>query len=84
MKKTLHPAAKRGNANYGWLTAAYSFSVGSYYDPSKMHFGALRVLNDDVLQGEVGLSPMAMPTWRLSLYPCRRHWYIGMTRGIQA
>ena len=54
MKKTLHPAAKRGHANYGWLAAAYSFSFGSYYDPSKMQFGALRVLNDDVLQGGGG------------------------------
>lgn len=54
MKKTLHPAASRGHADYGWLTTAHTFSFGSYYDPNNTHFGALRVLNDDVVQGGHG------------------------------
>ena len=54
MKKTLYLAAERGHAHYGWLAAAYSFSFGNYQDSSKMHFGALRVLNDDIIQGAGG------------------------------
>ncbi len=54
MKKTIHKAADRGKANYGWLDANYSFSFSNYYDPEKMNFGALRVLNNDTIQGSMG------------------------------
>ncbi len=47
MKKTLHRAASRGRASFGWLESYHSFSFGHYYDPNRMQFGALRVLNDD-------------------------------------
>lgn len=48
MAKTIfHPANQRGVANHGWLKSFHSFSFAHYYDPSKIHFGALRVLNDD-------------------------------------
>lgn len=47
MKKTLHPANSRGGGEYGWLSTNYSFSFSDWYDPSRMGFGALRVLNDD-------------------------------------
>ena len=43
----LHPANKRGHANHGWLNAKHSFSFANFYDADKVHFGALRVLNDD-------------------------------------
>jgi len=55
MAKTIfHAADKRGHANHGWLDAHHSFSFASWYDPSKMHFGALRVLNDDIVDGGQG------------------------------
>lgn len=50
MEKTvLHKAGTRGHANHGWLNAYHSFSFASYYDPTRVHFGALRVLNDDTI-----------------------------------
>lgn len=54
MKKVIHRAANRGKANYGWLKANYSFSFANYYDPEKVNFGALRVLNNDTIQGGMG------------------------------
>ena len=45
----LHRADSRGKANLGWLNSHHSFSFGSWYDPDRMSFGALRVLNDDVV-----------------------------------
>lgn len=56
MKKIIHKAVNRGKANYGWLNANYSFSFANYYDPEKVNFLALRVLNDDVIQGGMGFA----------------------------
>lgn len=53
-KSTFHPADKRGHANHGWLDAHHSFSFAGWYDPSKIHFGALRVLNDDIVAQGMG------------------------------
>ncbi|TDX01638.1 pirin family protein [Dinghuibacter silviterrae] len=47
METILHRADSRGHANHGWLDAHHSFSFAGYYDPKRMHFGVLRVLNDD-------------------------------------
>ncbi|MFP4529205.1 MAG: pirin family protein [Candidatus Kapaibacterium sp.] len=47
MKKIIHHADERGKGDYGWLKTRYSFSFARYYDPERMGFGALRVLNDD-------------------------------------
>jgi redox-sensitive bicupin YhaK (pirin superfamily) len=50
MEKTiLHKANTRGKANHGWLNAHHSFSFATYYDPSRVQFGALRVLNDGMV-----------------------------------
>lgn len=49
-----HPADSRGGADHGWLRTRHSFSFASWYDPQRMHFGALRVLNDDVVAGGGG------------------------------
>ena len=49
MEKVFHSAKSRGSANHGWLNANYSFSFASYFNPTRMNFGALRVLNDDTI-----------------------------------
>ena len=49
MKTAYHAAASRGNANHGWLNANHSFSFAQYYNPKRMNFGVLRVLNDDTI-----------------------------------
>ena len=47
MKTVLHKASSRGHANHGWLDSHHSFSFANYYNPDRMNFGVLRVLNDD-------------------------------------
>lgn len=49
-----HAADSRGKANHGWLNARHTFSFAGYYDPSRIHFGAMRVLNDDIVAGGTG------------------------------
>src|SRR5674536_176417 len=50
----LHKAATRGHANHGWLDSFHTFSFANYYDPERVHFGALRVLNDDTVEAGMG------------------------------
>lgn len=50
----LHKADTRGHANHGWLDSHHTFSFANYYNPDRMHFGVLRVLNDDVVSGGMG------------------------------
>lgn len=50
----LHKANTRGEANHGWLHSFHSFSFASYYNPERMNFGVLRVLNDDTVSGGMG------------------------------
>ncbi len=54
MKTILHTSDSRGTANFGWLNSYHSFSFGNYYNPERMNFGALRVLNDDTVSAGMG------------------------------
>jgi redox-sensitive bicupin YhaK (pirin superfamily) len=54
MKTTLHKSDSRGHANHGWLDTNHTFSFANYYNEERMHFGALRVLNDDFVEGGMG------------------------------
>lgn len=56
MKTILHKADTRGHASFGWLNSYHTFSFGHYYNPDRIHFGALRVLNDDTVKGGMGFS----------------------------
>ncbi len=54
MKMTIHKAGSRGHANHGWLNTYHTFSFANYYDPSRMNFGVLQVLNDDEVAPGMG------------------------------
>ncbi|MBK0370324.1 pirin family protein [Flavobacterium agrisoli] len=50
----IHKADTRGHADHGWLNAYHSFSFASWYNPDRINFGALRVLNDDTIAAGMG------------------------------
>jgi len=54
MNTILHQANTRGHANHGWLDSHHSFSFANYHNPERMHFGVLRVLNDDQVSAGMG------------------------------
>ncbi|MEY3504898.1 MAG: hypothetical protein RL349_1494 [Bacteroidota bacterium] len=54
MKTVFHTANSRGHADHGWLNAKHSFSFASWHNPERIHFGMLRVLNDDIVAGGMG------------------------------
>ncbi|RSK38657.1 pirin family protein [Mangrovimonas spongiae] len=54
MKTIVHKADTRGFANHGWLQANHSFSFAGWFNPERIHFGALRVLNDDTIAPKMG------------------------------
>jgi len=56
MNTVLHKANSRGFADHGWLKSNHTFSFANYYNPERVHFGALRVLNDDKVAGGKGFS----------------------------
>ncbi len=54
MKTIVHLGNTRGHANYGWLDTFHTFSFADYFNQERIHFGALRVLNDDWVDGGGG------------------------------
>lgn len=54
MKTIIHKADSRGKAFFGWLDSKHTFSFGRYHNPERIHFGALRVLNDDIVEPGMG------------------------------
>lgn len=54
MNKIIHKAETRGHANHGWLNSYHTFSFANYYNPERVRFGLLRVLNDDTVQAGMG------------------------------
>jgi len=54
MKTIIHKAESRGHANHGWLDTHHTFSFAGYYNPERIHFGVLRVLNDDIVSAGNG------------------------------
>jgi redox-sensitive bicupin YhaK (pirin superfamily) len=54
MSSIFYPANERGHVQFDWLDTYHSFSFGQYHDPTKIHFGALRVLNDDKIDAGMG------------------------------
>lgn len=54
MKNVYHSADSRGHQDHGWLKANHSFSFANWHNPDRVHFGALRVLNDDFIAPAMG------------------------------
>jgi redox-sensitive bicupin YhaK (pirin superfamily) len=54
MNTILHKSNTRGHVDYGWLNTFYTFSFANYFDPKRVNFGKLRVLNDDTVSAGMG------------------------------
>lgn len=59
MKKIIHREKDRGKGDHGWLQSSFSFSFADWYEPTRMGFGRLRVINDDLIAplGKFGMHP---------------------------
>lgn len=71
INKIIHRAETRGFARHGWLNAAHSFSFANYFNPERMNFGALRVLNDDVIDPGTGFGTHPHDTMEIITIPLR-------------
>lgn len=72
MKAKIFKANQRGHADYGWLQANYSFSFANYHDAERIQFGALRVLNDDFIEGGAGFAEHPHRNMEIISIPLRR------------
>jgi quercetin 2,3-dioxygenase len=71
MKTVFHKASDRGHAHQGWLNAYHSFSFAGYYDPMKVQFGLLRVLNDDIIAPGMGFGAHPHDNMEIVTIPLR-------------
>jgi redox-sensitive bicupin YhaK (pirin superfamily) len=71
MNFIIHKAETRGHANHGWLNAKHSFSFASWYNPERIHFGALRVLNDDIVAPGTGFGKHPHDNMEIITIPLR-------------
>ena len=71
MKTEIHTSESRGHANHGWLNAKHSFSFGQWYNPERIHFGALRVLNDDIVAPGMGFGKHPHDNMEIITIPLR-------------
>ncbi len=88
MKKTVHKADTRGVAEHGWLSSRHTFSFAEYRDPERMGFGLLRVINDDVVQPNMGFGTHPHENMEIISIPLtgelRHHDSMGNTQHIKA
>lgn len=76
MKTVLHKADTRGVANHGWLSSHHTFSFANYYNPERMGFGTLRVINDDIVAPSRGFGTHPHENMEIISVPlsgCLRH-----------
>jgi redox-sensitive bicupin YhaK (pirin superfamily) len=87
MKFIPHKAGSRGIAEHGWLHSRHTFSFAQYYDPERMGFGALRVINDDIVEPGAGFGTHSHDNMEIVSVPLagslRHHDSMGNTQLIQ-
>ncbi len=66
-----HKSDSRGRANHGWLDARHSFSFANFYNPERMNFGVLRVLNDDIVAPGMGFGTHPHDNMEIITIPLR-------------
>jgi redox-sensitive bicupin YhaK (pirin superfamily) len=71
MKKTVHRSDTRGLADHGWLKSRHTFSFAGYHNAERQHFGVLRVLNDDIVQGGQGFGTHGHDNMEIISIPLR-------------
>lgn len=72
MKKVIDRASSRGYFNHGWLKTHHTFSFANYYNPERIHFGALRVLNDDSVDPSMGFDTHPHKKYGSDFHPPKR------------
>ena len=72
MKTVVDKANTRGYANHGWLKTHHTFSFANYYNPKRVHFGMLRVLNDDSVAPGEGFDTHPHKNIEVMLYSVER------------
>lgn len=70
-KYNIVKAESRGHASHGWLTSHHSFSFANYYNPERIHFGALRVINDDTIAPSEGFGKHPHDNMEIITIPLR-------------